>query len=80
MSTQYGRKLSSSALHDLRQRVVSAVEEQGVKAVDAMRIFGVGGTALFRWLKSYLSGGIGSLVPGRRGRAKGHTKLKPHLG
>jgi len=78
MSTQDGRKLSSSVLHDLRQRVVSAVEEQGVKAVDAMRIFGVGRTALFRWLKSYRSGGIGSLVPGRRGRTKGHTKLKPH--
>jgi transposase len=78
MISKYFEIFPSSVLHDLRQRVVSAVEEQGVKAVDAMRIFGVGRTALFRWLKSYRSGGIGSLVPGRRGRTKGHTKLKPH--
>jgi len=42
MSTQDGRKLLSSALHDLRQRVVTAVEEQGVKAVDARLIFAAG--------------------------------------
>lgn len=78
MSIQDGRKLSSSALHDLRQRVVSAVEEKGMKAVDAMRVFGIGRTALFRWLKAYRSGGSECLVPGRRGRTTGHTKLKPH--
>lgn len=57
MSIQDGRKLSSSALHDLRQRVVSAVEEKGMKAVDAMRVFGIGRTALFQWLKAYLLAG-----------------------
>ena len=52
MKTQDGRKLSTEALHDLRLRVVSAVEEEGMKAVEAMRVFGVGRTALFGWLKA----------------------------
>ncbi len=30
-------------------RVVSAVEEMGMKAVEARRVFGVGRTALFGW-------------------------------
>jgi len=58
--------------------VVSAVEEQGVKAVDAMLIFAADKAALFRWLNSHRSGGIGSLILGRCGRSKGHTKFKPH--
>ena len=78
MSTQDGRKLSSSPLHDLRQSVVAAVEAKGMKAVDAMRIFGIGRTALFRCLNSYRSGDIESRAPGLRGRTKGHTKLQPH--
>jgi transposase len=52
MKTQDGRKLLTEALHDLRLRVVSAVEEEGMKAVEAMRVFGVGRTALFGWLKA----------------------------
>ena len=47
MKTQDGRKLSTEALHDLRLRVLSAVEESGMKAVEAMRKIGEGRTALF---------------------------------
>ena len=78
MKTQDGRKLSTEALHDLRLRVVSAVEEKGMKAVEAMRVFGVGRTALFGWLKAYRAGGERDLVPSRRGRPKGQSKLKGH--
>ena len=75
MSNPDGRKLSDETLHDLRRRVVSAVEEKGMKAVEAMRIFGVGRTALFRWLKEYRAGGVDGLIPSRRGRPKGQGKL-----
>ena len=78
MKTQDGRKLSTEALHDLRLRVVSAVEDKGMKAVEAMRVFGVGRTALFGWLKAYRAGGERDLVPSRRGRPKGQSKLKGH--
>lgn len=71
MKTHDGRKLSTEALHDLRLRVVSAVEEKGMKAVEAMRVFGVGRTALFGWLKAYRACEERELVSSRRGRPKG---------
>ena len=49
-----------------------------MKAVEAMRVFGVGRTALFGWLKAYRAGGERDLVPLRRGRPKGQSKLKGH--
>lgn len=49
-----------------------------MKATEAMRVFGVGKTALFRWLKAYRNGGKDRLVPSRRGRPKGQSKLKGH--
>jgi transposase len=49
-----------------------------MKAVEAMRVFGVGRTALFGWLKAYRAGGERDLVPSHRGRPKGPSKLKGH--
>ena len=61
METQDGRKLSTEALHDLRLRVVSAVEEKGMKTVEAVRVFGVGRTALFGWSRPTVHAGSGTL-------------------
>ena len=46
-----------------------------MKAVKAMRVFSVGRTALFGWLKAYRADGETRLIPSRRGRAKGKSKL-----
>ena len=42
-------------------RVVSAVEEIGMKAVETMRVFGVGRTALFGWSRPTVHAGSWAL-------------------
>jgi hypothetical protein len=42
--------------------VVSAVEEKGMKTVEAMRVFGVGQTALFGWSRPTVHAGSGTLL------------------
>ncbi len=42
-------------------RVVSAVEEIGMKAVEPMRVFGVGRTALFGWSRPTVHAGSWAL-------------------
>jgi len=50
MPKQDARKLPRKDLLALRRKVVNAVINKGMKTIEAIRLFGVGKTALFGWL------------------------------
>lgn len=77
MNTNDNRKLSPSALQEVRLRVVNAVLKQGLKISFAAKTFAVGRTALHCWLKAYKEGGEKALILKKRGR-KAASKLKGH--
>ncbi|MGC2833296.1 MAG: helix-turn-helix domain-containing protein, partial [Methylocella sp.] len=62
------RKLDHKTLETMRERAVRRVQDGESPEVVA-RIFGVGRTAMYRWLAEYRRGGWGALkakpVPGR---------------
>ncbi|MFZ0494734.1 MAG: helix-turn-helix domain-containing protein, partial [Methylocella sp.] len=62
------RKLGHKTLETMRERAVRRVQDGESPEVVA-RIFGVGRTAMYRWLAEYRRGGWGALkakpVPGR---------------
>jgi transposase len=77
MNTQDARRLSPEAQEALRLRVVHAIVDQGMRQVDAARIFGVGRTAIHNWLHAYRRGGDAALKSRRRGRPPG-SRLAGH--
>jgi transposase len=70
------RKLDHATLEALRERAVQRVQEGESPEVVA-RIFGVGRTAMYRWLAHYRRGGWGALkakpVPGRPPKLDGRA-------
>ena len=63
-----GRKLSPAAQEDLRRRVVSAVIEQGMSQVEAVRTFQVSRGSIHNWLRAVEHGGPAALKAHKRGR------------
>ena len=70
------RSLSPSAQEALRRRVVAALND-GMKQIQAVRVFGVSRAALNNWLRSWREGGEAALAARRRGRPPGQTRLAP---
>jgi transposase len=64
------RKLSSEAQEWLRRRVVAAIVEQQVRPAEAARIFGIGRTAIYKWLDAYEREGPHAFQGKPRGRRK----------
>ena len=71
------RRLPPEGQEDLRRRVVRAVVEDGMKQVEAVRVFGVSRGSLHNWLRAYESGGDAALKARRRG-PKRSSRLKGH--
>ena len=47
------RRLPPEAQEDLRRRVIRAVVEDGMKQVEAVRVFGVSRGSIDTWLRAY---------------------------
>lgn len=77
METQDGRKLSPQAQQELRRRVVHAILEQGMAQTEASRLFGVGRTSIYYWLKAHQKGGYAALQAHKRG-PKRQSRLAGH--
>jgi len=77
METQDARTLSPEAQQDLRTRVVRAIVEQNMTKAEAVRVFGVSKTAVFKWLKAYHTGGPQALAAQPQGRPKEPTLSEP---
>src|ERR1700693_1631034 len=77
-ANQYdARMLSPRAKEDLRRRVVHAVVEQGMRPVQAVRVFRVSRTAVYGWVKAYHAGGGRALRARSLGRPK-RSRLAGH--
>jgi len=72
-----GRRLSPQAQHELRRRVVHAILEQGMAQTQASRLFGVGRTSIYYWLKAHREGGDAALTAHKRG-PKRQSRLAGH--
>jgi transposase len=72
-----GRRLSPQAQQELRRRVVHAILEQGMAQTQASRLFGVGRTSIYYWLKAHQEGGDAALTAHKRG-PKRHSRLAGH--
>ncbi len=57
--------------HDLRERVVGAVEEEGLSRRQAAERFGVGASTVINWVRRFRE--TGSVAPGQMG---GHRPKK----
>jgi len=68
MNDYDARKLSSDAQETLRLRVARAVVDEGMKQIDAVRIFKVGRTSVHQWTKAYRDRGKAGLKTQRLGR------------
>jgi len=77
MSENDGRNLSPAAQEALRRRVVRAIVEQGMSQAEAVRVFGVGRTSIYYWLKAHGAGGERALKARKRG-PKRASRLKGH--
>jgi transposase len=77
MKTHDGRKLSPQAQQELRHRVVHAILEEQMSQTEACRIFGVGRTSVYNWLKAHRKGGDTALKAQKRGR-KHQSRLAGH--
>jgi len=75
MNNRDGRSLSPSAQEELRQRAVKAIRN-GMKQVEAARVFGVRHITVRKWMQKYRAGGVRSLRAKRRGRPPG-SRLMP---
>ena len=72
-----GRRLSPEAQQELRRRVVHAILEQGMAQTQASRLFGVGRTSIYYWLKAHREGGDAALTAHKRG-PKRQSRLAGH--
>ena len=75
MKTQNARRLPAKAQEELRRRVVRAIVREGLRPVEAARVFGVGRTSIHRWLKAYDRRGEAALEARKRGRPPGGCLL-----
>lgn len=66
-TAQDGRKLSPAAQETLRRRVIRAIVEQGMTQALAVRVFGVGRTSIYYWLRLYRQAGPVALKARKRG-------------
>ena len=64
------RKESQKGQEGIRRKVVRAVAE-GMKQVEAARVFGVSRTSIWSWMKAYGISGEPGLASQKRGRKKG---------
>lgn len=71
------RMLSSQAKEALRRRVVHAVVVQGMRPIEAVRVFRVSRMAVYKWLKAYNAGGAQALQARPMGRPK-RSRLAGH--
>ena len=76
MKKQDARKLSRDTQEELRKRVIHAIENEGMKQVEAVRFFQVSRAAISKWLRIYRSQGWEKLKKKTQGRPKGGGKLK----
>ena len=67
MRTTNGRRLTAEAQEALRVRVVHAIVDEGMRQVQAVRLFGVGRTSIHYWLKAHGNGGMKALEARKRG-------------
>ena len=74
MRKRDARTLSASAQEELRRNAVTAVRD-GMKQVKAAAVFGVCRQTIGEWLRLEEQGGEAALVPRRRGRPSGGSKL-----
>jgi transposase len=77
MTTHDGRELSPQTQQELRRRVVHAILEQGMAQTEAGRLFGVGRTSIYYWLKAHQKGGDAALKAHKRG-PKRQSRLAGH--
>lgn len=70
------RKLSRDAQEALRQRVILAIVEEGIKQKDAVKIFKVSQPAISKWMRVYKKFGLKGLNKKQQGRPKKSGKLK----
>ena len=75
MNTTDVRKLSPKAQETIRVKAVQAVMN-GMKQVDAARVFGVTRQSVGVWVKAYRAGGMKMLEARKEGRPPGNGKLK----
>jgi len=75
MRNKDARFLSPETQEFIRLRVVQAIV-RGMKQVEAVRVFGVSRAAIGKWMARYRQGGLKALRARRRGRPKGHGRLK----
>ena len=77
MKTHDGRKLSPQAQQELRHRVVHAIHKEQMSQTEACRIFGVGRTSIYNWLKAHQKDGDAALKSHKRG-PKHQSRLAGH--
>lgn len=77
MKTHDGRKLSPQSQQELRHRVVRAILKEQMSQTKACRIFGVGRTSIYNWLKTHQKGGDIALKAQKRG-PKHQSRLAGH--
>jgi len=75
MKKRDARSLPPEAQEFIRLRVVQAIVG-GMKQVKAVGLFGVSRAAIGKWMARYRQGGLKALRARRRGRPKGHGRLK----
>jgi transposase len=77
-ANQYdARMLSSQAKEALRRRVVHAVVAQGMRPIEAVRVFRVSRAAVHNWVQAYRAGGARALRARPLGRPK-RSRLAGH--
>ena len=69
------RKLSRDAQEALRQRVIMAIADGGMKQKEAVKVFKVSQAAISKWMKVYKKSGLRGLAKKRQGRPKQSGKL-----
>lgn len=75
MKKRDARFLSPEAQEYIRLHAVKAIVD-GMKQVEAVRVFGVSRAAIGKWMSSYRRGGLRALRARPRGRPKGQGRLK----
>lgn len=70
------RKLSRDAQESLRERVILAVTEYGIKQKEAVKLFRISKSAITKWMRVYKKSGLKGLAKKRQGRPTGSGKLK----
>jgi transposase len=75
MNTKDARSLSQEAQEALRLRVVEAIND-GMRQVEAVKVFGVSRAAVAGWMARHRAGGMKALAAGKKGRPPQPSRLK----